>query len=725
MAATLIKNKFKFDLELKGTSPFATQVSLYDLLFDSNGEFRYDIYAGTLNGWNLKDAKTNFEHNLIVYNGNIYQSDGSVNMISSTEDAYKQYGIDIAPVEFDPRSKSLFIEDSNFKVDKNNGNKRGYVKYDKNASLYPSGLDWWYSTVNVGSRPWYSSQATGDFSTAPLVSVGLLGETSYKSVIVLNDKDSVFQQIITTMDGFSNYTSLALNPSNDQTWKIVDYLLNIDTTKISVNEDISITDYQTFYKKHNIQEYLKSTYVWLKCSVYGDYIREKDFNQILNQSADVQFKNINIGLKSDFNNYDELAEATGDNLSENSLAYLPKTAPGIDLHSRDFFADFGDSSIDVKTAVKEVIDSTLDSDNSNLKGLNAAINRTSAANGEISNFDHLSPPGYFDPESRLDASAYTDKPILFEDDGTFRSKGRILNVSIDEIWNYTKRLVYGRKADTNSDTPSILTGEIFALNESQTQTDTYAYPARKDTFAYKNGETVEAKQGDVLDWSYKTTNAKLQAIVNSFVSNPKAIKYNILTELENLSKEIIGDKSDRDIKNFLPWMISEDGTFQTDSVEENTAITVGFWSARNNPLSLTEAELWIKMLRYNFISQARFVKENFVVDGGLGRKTNTTDEISKTAGSLYQLHNKYNFKVNDPNTIVDVTKIIYDPEGNYLNDNVVVLRDNQYNYGSSKELPESSKAFSTSDVYLAADGTWRYLFDHVRVPVLDTIEEPY
>jgi hypothetical protein len=45
-------------------------------------------------------------------------------------------------------------------------------------------------------------------------------------------------------------------------------------------------------------------------------------------------------------------------------------------------------------------------------------------------------------------------------------------------------------------------------------------------------------------------------------------------------------------------------------------------------------------------------------------------------------------------------------------------REQVSSYGVTNVLPEKANDYSSADVYLAADGNWRYIFDHVRLPIL-------
>ena len=128
--------------------------------------------------------------------------------------------------------------------------------------------------------------------------------------------------------------------------------------------------------------------------------------------------------------------------------------------------------------------------------------------------------------------------------------------------------------------------------------------------------------------------------------------------------------------------------------------------------------------KYNIITQARFVKENFAVTGGLGKRNgeNPDDMSNFASGSLYQLHKNYNFDVANPNTFYNVAGT----STGFDNDNLSVgaraeLDDDDWrtpeqkasghiryveNYGTSKALSEDQEKYSSSDVYLSAWWRW-------------------
>jgi hypothetical protein len=90
-----------------------------------------------------------------------------------------------------------------------------------------------------------------------------------------------------------------------------------------------------------VQEYiLRNTYVWVKATYFADYIDYRDFNQSLNQTSDVVFKNTIIDPGVDFDRFDidytnvnGVPPITSKLLAELTRPYVPVSTPGYDLVS--------------------------------------------------------------------------------------------------------------------------------------------------------------------------------------------------------------------------------------------------------------------------------------------------------------------------------------------------------------------------------------------------------
>ncbi len=702
MSTDFIKNPYKVDIQLSGSKQMASLVNLYDLVFYQQGDshtFRSDLNKGL-----------ELSHDVICHNVMTYDNQGEV--ILSDTAPWLKYGFDIIPVKYDLRAKHKFVskEESNLDID--------YTIPDTEAALYPNGFADFYNCSAVDPKyPWYETNndptTSGVFPFIPRITVGT-GETG-NPVLKLIENDSVFDQALSS-ETFKSYKQVCLNMDSAITWEVLKYFLGLD--------ELIFKDNTKLLKYIDV---LKGTYIWLRCSFFGDYVYSHDYNQELNQEANVQFTNLYVGLKDnkkyDALNIDSSESVEGDpNISENTMPVLPKTAPIVDLVSNSIIANY--STEDLTIAIGQALElSKTESRKALLTSLNPAITREAAAReagltpAVPQLKDHLTPPGWFDSETRLTSNDFTDKPILLPSKGNFVGDSRVISPTIDEIWLFLKHLVYGRPSDTTTNlNPNI--GKILAndLNEQTTQ-DILPFKARQDTFLVDTKGTT--KKGDALDYDFVDNQEELQIQVKKFISNANAIQYKTFEHLENLSDYVLFNASDetkalREINAIskVP-VIFEDGSYDEVEVVEDGSIQFGddnFWASRENPLSVKELELFVKMNRYNLFKLTGLLK-NFAILGGLSK---TNEELS--AGSLYQLHKDYNFDNTDPNTLLQASKPFN--EGPYA-----ITKGDTERYGDSPLLKDSSKEFSAAEVYLAADGTWRSVREHNRMIVLTEEDE--
>lgn len=200
------------------------------------------------------------------------------------------------------------------------------------------------------------------------------------------------------------------------------------------------------------------------------------------------------------------------------------------------------------------------------------------------------------------------------------------------------------------------------------------------------------------------------------------------------------------------------------------------WAPRKVAWSLRELEAGYLGNKYNLLALARYLKENFAITGHLGKvfaqrqplqrveyteaeDKKRVDRVNKdqfSAGSLYQLHKDYNYIVDDPNTYFDINR-----ENETVNKTIGEIDKDRYsqrewdkqagrgamfddgNYDYSNEDPRGAlfqsmnhrynhdmygdglkygavNGYDVSECYLAADGTWRFIYEHPRVPILHT-----
>lgn len=525
---------------------------------------------------------------------------------------------------------------------------------------------------------------------------------------------------------------------------------------------------------------LKNTYIWIKAPFFGDYIQPEAFNQDLNENADVIHKNLILSKQADFRKWDETTSVdTGTDAA--SGPYIPNTSPLVDLITKDK-SNIKNPNYATEGDIKKVIELGDDVQSSPIGSIAIAPNIRDTLANSFDEFDTINLPNYFDPEvnkvpgdyekgdSILNKGVYK-LPTIIPKEGNLYLDGRILSPTIDELWIYLKKLTTGRCDDTSIlDSISEKDTSLPIGTDSSEKRKNIQDTRLKDSvdaefkFTYKGNTSNQVVYGDVLETvcNLESINDKQVLNVNptKVINNNDGIQYRLFDALNHLSTEITtfdeADKEEnkRSITNFTAW---EDSSHSNDRVVKNNAVVTNaaYWSPRKEaPYSLRELEAIILGNKYNLVSFARFIKENYTVAGKLGYVDRIPSETSdktwiSAAGSLYQFHRDYNFNVADPNTFfkldgkgdplsekgntdkhvgmdatfndllsVDATKednlCLYDSDIKKTSKRPLLVA----NYGKSEFLPETEGAYYGSDVYLAADGTWRYKAEHMRLPIL-------
>ena len=473
-------------------------------------------------------------------------------------------------------------------------------------------------------------------------------------------------------------------------------------------------------------------------------------------------------------------------LSELSMPYVPKTSPTVDIYTSRFMDNDkflqevklkkGDVDGNYSTKLKDVInnehinnfiDIEASGNDMAIKGLPiAAINRSNARSENLQT-ESLVPPNWFDPENRLDSDYYKRMgkfPAILPNDGNLYVDGRIISPTVDEFWIAMKKLIGGRTSDTTYSEEKLENLDIglpVGTGDKLNDTDTTMteVPDSEFNFDYQNSGKLD-KHGDPIDFKYTPVNGVQDKELNNqkltitkFVNQNNNIVYPVYSSLKVLSddilthvqdgKAILSDENpveepkqelDRRITNFTAW--NDPSSKDSRKVEDKEQVSEGYWAPRAVPYSLRELEAMIMGNKYNIITQARFVKENFAVTGGLGKKLgeNPNDMSNFTSGSLYQMHKNYNFDVANPNTFYNSagTNSGFDLDNQIIGASATIddidwrtqeaKADGHIryveNYGTSNALSVDQETFSSSDVYLSAYGDWRYISDHNRIPIL-------
>ena len=471
--------------------------------------------------------------------------------------------------------------------------------------------------------------------------------------------------------------------------------------------------------------------------------------------------------------------------SELSMPYIPKTSPTVDIYTSKLLDEEAllkgiknkdstnySSKISLpkgSTIIQKFLDEKVSGNDMIIRGLPvAAINRDNAVDQINTNPESLIPPNWFDPENRYSDEYYSEMtkfPTVVPKDGNLYVDGRIIGPTIDEIWIMLKKLTGGRLSDDDSENRAaeLDIGIPVGTSNHSNDTDTTMTEVPDSEFNFKIGD--KPRYGDPIDFKYDvnvddTDKSELyhqKLTITKFVNQNDTITYPVYKSLKLLSNSIVKNtdkgncsikKTDseskltnRKITSFTAWKnIATDSEINDvgNVITDNTKVSDDdpFWGPRKSaPYSLRELEAMIKGNKYNIITQARFVKENFAVTGGLGKRTNPKDgKYNSSSGSIYQMHQNYNFDVANPNTFYNNggTDTGFDSNGNLCGARAVIddrdrrTREQRLNghiryvdeYGTSDTLSMNPEKFSSQDVYLSAAGDWRYVSDHVRIPIL-------
>lgn len=656
-------------------------------------------------------------------------------------------------------------------------------------------------------------------STSKALSVGEVstGQASYSQIsLYVVDTDTIFKESMSTTN--RNVPHLLVCPGKTEVLK------KLILKSLGVSDSLStpsdfFTQFENYITQNNNEDdydrnclitALKNNYILLRCSFFADYVDPDSFNQDLTQTSNVEFGNLYVkNSAGDFFRYDRVSiepqigptsskeEVINDNHKAIlTRAFMPQTSPIVDLASESIYKESidhielngyktsGTEDPAIKDTIKEkflrLID-TADWPNTpvgsiyidpiskeSYKDLEDLYN-TEDSSVSASNFKrikNIGNPSYFDPESRKDVEDYSLEewerlPTLIHKRGNIQIDGRLLSVTTDEIWTAIKKIILGRRPD--SDSSSIdLVDEGIPFNADQVKSndeDTRLLEITNNEFKFLYKKDEQNKKGDPIRVSIAPNDDdKESLIVEMFVNNNDSIKYTIYEAIHRLDKSVTEwdktsddiEEKQRSIRKFTPWKVnvrtSEDG----ENVPENDIETGNEWKPRKVPFSLRELEAGVLQNKYNIIALARYLKENFMVSGQLGRvyvnkmPYGSEDNVieNNSAGSLYQSHKDYNYVVDDPNTYFDINRenkidnevslensknlgrgVIFS-DGDYKG--IIEYKTEQFNSRydesiySTGQRYHSVNGYEPSEVYMAADGTWRYIHDHVRSPILKT-----
>lgn len=853
---TSIRHKpWKVKFSPKITDPDVGLYSLFDLLFYEVESEEGIVIKKRLNATFNQSKGLSLAHDLICYNVNFMQGQSVDRNLDTSYNAWAVMGFDLGFVDYDKRSKSRTV-----KIKAQNSKKTFNVRiFDKSAAIFPDtsedmyGLNTPFSQLlkrdNITRGEANNSiwQSTNYFP----YTVNVDSSSDRTADIYLVNSDSIFTQTLITKTGYTAYNTLCLNTTDDIRYFVnciigynSGYVRYKDLAKYEYDEEAYESPMIDFFNiqqssavnivfdktdadnNEAIIDVLKHTYVWLRCSYFGDYVNPDDFNQSLDQKSDVKFGNLMIGSKGDFNRYDDRDSTNERYKSETTRPYLAQTAPSEDLLSKRIAENAGIDIYDqydtgtelrdgkqvdksISSQVDALMKATEIEDETVIGSLwNETLSRDSDedhSDPEVDAVNHLSPPQYFDPEqvkSKLALERSEHVPVLVPKNGNIMTEGRIISPTIDEIWVYFKKLVSGHASDYENEEKVNADGGLI-VNDSRTknENDTRLKEGRPLVFNGTYSKDVEGKdqwldeaKGDPIELEITESeeNQRDRLIVKNWVAAPESFRYAIYEFLKAENEIITQFEDDYADGKFKTLHTIFDTTAPKNNIhyDQNTTVTTvrdgemitpamsDVYSPREKPYSLRELEAELKNTKYNLNTMMRYLVANFTLNNQLSKRTNQSasprktfvyfingsyysdikglspykrhlqeefsamgevepgvykysvlwtdiDYTNRQASGLYQFHRDYNSRIDTPNTWFNKDSKEISPETGtaaVFDDSGLDSFDqhkDSYKYGDAITLPNKSDDYSASDVYLAADGTWRYVFDHVRLPVLD------
>ena len=755
--STVIDRKtWKVWMSSTPTNPQATLHSLYDLL--TNGDMLYCSQNANTTAF----VGADLGHDIIIYKNDLYFTSGQVNQTKAFS-MWELYGIDLNCPNYDKRNKPLTYKLDDTKITALKDCE--FYVYDKSAAIIPATIEGFHNDAGVTGLAAWDQGSLQDWSQYnKIFTVGSQERSASLSNadIILVEKDTVFQSSMIFESGKDAYTGLYLNGTK----QIIDFIKRCLEKHITGNSSVikNLDQYYSSYyellaalcEDEQFAYLLKHIYIWVKAPFAADYIRPEDFDQDLNKDANVIHKNIySRASTGDYNRY---AETAGQDEEASTKMYIPKNAPLKDYVSSKYV-----SQKDTTEATMEALIADADSPESDVGSVfTEPIKDTSSLVLSGSTTTDLTPPQFFDPESRRAAGTYNRVPTVIPKAGNSISDSRVISPTIDEIWYIIKKIISGRPSDTET-----VVGEDFAKSYASAEKGEIGSDRKgnkstatavndKDTtltevenpfiFEYNN----ELRMGDPVDFeiipSYTldsdgnpVENSDAGLSITEFFSQPNETVYvdfaDVITDTGTLERWV-------ESADYIP--VKEVAIPGIDT--ESKIGKVSAWLPRSAPLSMRELESRILGNKYEIIKNYRYITTNFGIVGPLGLIRRDDNGKIINAGSLYQFHKDYNFNHFNPNSHFNLNgegELAYDSDGEWNTksgldaefsdisneeDEVLLYNSDQLkkskrpllveNYGKSKYLDEEGEEYSGADVYLSAIGDWRYKAEHLRAPIL-------
>jgi hypothetical protein len=719
----------------------------------------------------LKQGGSKLDHNLVILNENVY----AASVFNGNFEQFYRYALDISPATFDKRSKTR-VETVDLKetlgIDASFTQSESEIEFyvqDKAAALYPTDI----KTVFAVNSTWkayfrnVSILANRDVTTSyrvdEMFTASVDTDTNPStSDIYVRDTDEVFTATMVFEDGKKAYTTVGVN----RTERILQLILGAILFNSNKSQNlVALRDYLagiTKAQRENLfsllvnakigdKPLLSYVYLWVKAPFCADYIDPEDFNQDLNQDADVTHRNLLLAnnynnVRNNYNRYNEDIDYSGstssDMLEKMSRPYCPMTSPMKDILSEKLMLLSGVSGSSIREKAQKLLEDSL-KDDSIIGSVLVTPKGTDAT--DVARF---TPFTFYDPESREEVEFYNELgklPTLIGRDGNLTTDGRIMSPTIDELWYIIYKTILGH-SNEGSDFVS------FPQSNNYGSGDTSLFEATKE-YKWTDDEAGNVK-GSPLSFLFKTNdNGEVNGIaVDEWVANPDEHFINVHSQIQRISTDITKffDAQNPDVAKSRDIFNTGDdialGDAQTHTKDTITAKDREY-GPRSVPLSLRELEAAIMGIKYNVDNNFIFDSKTYAVTGKFGKIEKDDNGAIIAGGSLYQMHRDYNANVTSPNTVFkmgadntgdngrDATFGDLNNQKEYHKDHTkVYLLDKKNkrtknektsgmpllveNYGKSASLAREQGEYTGSDVYMAADGTWRYKAEHMRTPIL-------
>lgn len=719
----------------------------------------------------LKQGGSKLDYNLVILNENVY----AASVFNGNFEQFYRYALDISPATFDKRSKTR-VETVDIKetlgIDASFAQSESEIEFyvqDKAAALYPSDLKTVFA-VNTTWKAYFrnvSILANRDVTTSyridEMFTASVDTDTNPSSSdIYVRDTDEVFTSTMVFEDGKKAYTTVGVN----HTERILQLVLGAILFNSNKSQNlVALRDYLagiTKAQRENLfsllvnakigdNPLLSYVYLWVKAPFCADYIDPEDFNQDLNQDADVTHRNLLLAnnynnVRNNYNRYNEDIDYSGstssDMLEKMSRPYCPMTSPMKDILSEKLMLLSGVSGDSIRDKAQKLLEDSL-KDDSIIGSVLVTPKGT-----DVTDVARFTPFTFYDPESREEAEYYNELgklPTLIGRDGNLTTDGRIMSPTIDELWYIIYKTILGHSNESSN----VIS---FPQSNNYGSGDTSLFEATKE-YKWTDDEAGNVK-GSPLSFLFKTNdNGEVNGIaVDEWVANPDEHFINVHTQIQRISTDITKffDAQNPDVAKSRDIFNTGDdialGNAQTHTKDTITAKDREY-GPRNVPLSLRELEAAIMGIKYNVDNNFIFDSKTYAVTGKFGKIEKDDDGVIIAGGSLYQMHRDYNANVTSPNTVFkmgadntgdigrDATFDDLNNQKEYHKDNTkVYLLDKKNkrtknektsgmpllveNYGKSASLASEQGEYTGSDVYMAADGTWRYKAEHMRIPIL-------